>query len=148
MRFKNIIKIKNFLIILIIFIIFLNGCSKKDNFGYYCSDNVNLIVKPPSSYMPKLCYDEKGMINMLIMNHGNTLIKDINIYFFAENENRNITIPLNLGINDVDLLSINIPLKTMGTINRLEITPNIIFNNETLECEYYRIKVRQINECY
>jgi hypothetical protein len=143
-NFKKII----FSCIIILLFFSLQGCNRKENFGYFCSDNVNLVVKPPSSHMAKLCYDEKGMINMLLLNNGDTEIHGINVYLYAENENRNISIPIYLNKRDADLLSLNVPLKTLGTINRIEITPIVIFNNETIECEFYRIKVRHVNECY
>lgn len=140
---------KKLIILSIVFFGFLIlGCNNHRDFRYYCSDNVNLIFQPPSSFMPHLCYDDRGSMDILIMNHGKTEIFGLNFYIEGELENKTMNVPILLNVRDADLLSLNFQLSNLGEINYMEVKPIINYEDEKQECEYYRIKIRSIQRCY
>lgn len=134
--------------IILIYFSFLYGCDEEKEFRYFCSDNINLIIENPTFYMDQICYDEKGMIDMLILNNGKTQVVGFNFFIYGENENRNITLPLLIHPRDAKILSLNIPLKTIGEIDKIEVTPNVIYNNETVECSLYKLRIKSFERCY
>ena len=131
-----------------VFILIFSGCDEERDFRNYCADEVRFRVEPPTSFEIEPCYDDKGMIDMFIFNNGNEIIQSFNFFIDGENENKNFTVPLKLNARDADILSINVQLKTIGKINRIDISPNILFHNETLECMHNNVIIRKIDSCY
>lgn len=135
-------------ITIFILFVFIQGCDNERDFKYFCADYVDLKIETPSSDYTSICYDEKGMINMLILNRGNTPVYGLNFKIYAENQNKNLSVPIFLNEREADLLSLNIQLKTLGDIKSIIITPNVLFENQTVECEIYNVRIRNINQCY
>lgn len=140
---------RSIILLSLLFFTFVAGCNSVENdFNLYCNKNIKFLIEKPIMNDFEVCYHNQGLIEMLILNMGNKKIDGFDIIIAGDNHTVNTRQMVIIDTKDGHYFTIYFPMKKMGKIRSVKVTPVINYNDEIKECWGSALLFRNVHACF
>ncbi|MEM4755839.1 MAG: hypothetical protein QW594_01780 [Candidatus Woesearchaeota archaeon] len=135
------------LILFVMLLVLSSGCSAKEKSVLHCTQYVNLEILNLEDLHAKQCYTTNGQVRLILFNGGHVPIHSFILDIVGSQGRFTKELGIYVAQDQVLPLEIAFPMKELGSIQSIAITPKIKYDNASLTCSWSKRIISSLEPC-